>query len=314
MINEKYISVVIPVFNEAPGLQELHQRIIKSMQLLGQNYEIIFVDDGSSDNSFGIIKDLTKIDKNVTGLRLRKNFGKSAALAAGFSQARGKLIATLDSDLQDLPEELPRLINALSGGADVVCGWRYQRQDSLAKRFLSSLFNHATRTISGLKIHDINCGLKVFRREVIEEIPVYGELHRYLPVMAFYKGFQVDEIKIKHAPRRFGRSKYGLNRIWRGLLDLITVVFLFRYLKKPLHLFGPAGILLSLAGLGIVLYLTILRIRFGHIMEHRPLLLGGILLVIVGVQFVSLGLLAEMLTHIHPQEKKEYSVAEKTGT
>jgi glycosyltransferase involved in cell wall biosynthesis len=303
------ISVIIPLYNEEKSLTELHNRIILSLQSLSSNYELIFVDDGSTDNSFSVIRDLHKRDDRVKAIRFRKNFGKASALSAGFKEAEGITIITIDADLQDLPEEIPTLIKKMDEGYDLVSGWKFKRKDPLLRRIASRLFNLVTSFYTGVKIHDFNCGLKCYRREVIEELDLYGELHRYIPAIANWKGFKVGEAKINHQPRIHGKSKFGSERYLRGLFDLLTIIMLTKYPEKPLHFFGLLGTILSLAGLAINVYMALLRLS-GKWISNRPLLLLGILLLILGIQFIFFGLMGELIV-FSSQKDISYTVKEK---
>ena len=307
--NKAAISVVIPLYNEEKSLAELHNRIILSLQSLSSNYELIFVDDGSTDNSFSVIRDLHKKDDRVKAIRFRKNFGKASALSAGFKEAEGITIITIDADLQDLPEEIPILIKKMDEGYDLVSGWKFKRKDPLLRRIASRLFNLVTSFYTGVKIHDFNCGLKCYRREVIEELDLYGELHRYIPAIANWKGFKVGEAKVNHQPRIHGKSKFGSERYLRGLFDLLTIIMLTKYPEKPLHFFGLLGTILSFAGLAINVYMVVLRLS-GKWISNRPLLLLGILLLILSIQFIFFGLLGELIVF---SSKKDisYTVKEK---
>ena len=303
------ISVVIPLYNEEKSLAELHNRIILSLQSLSSNYELIFVDDGSTDNSFSVIRDLHKRDDRVKAIRFRKNFGKASALSAGFKEAEGITIITIDADLQDLPEEIPILIKKMDEGYDLISGWKFKRKDPLLRRIASRLFNLVTSFYTGVKIHDFNCGLKCYRREVIEELDLYGELHRYIPAIANWKGFKVGEAKINHQPRIHGKSKFGSERYLRGFFDLLTIIMLTKYPEKPLHFFGLLGTILSLAGLAINAYMALLRLS-GKWISNRPLLLLGILLLILGIQFIFFGLMGELIV-FSSQKDISYTVKEK---
>jgi len=307
--SEATLSVVIPLYNEENSLAELHNRIILSLQSLSSNYELIFVDDGSTDNSFSVLKNLHKKDDRVKVIRFRKNFGKAAALSAGFKEATGKTIVTIDADLQDLPEEIPVLIKKIEEGYDLVSGWKFKRQDPLVRRVASRLFNSVTTFYTGVKIHDFNCGLKCYRREVTEEIDLYGELYRYIPALASWKGFKVGEVKVNHQPRIHGKSKFGGERYVRGFFDLLTVIMLTKYPEKPLHFFGLMGTILSLAGLAINIYMAVLRLS-GKWIGNRPLLLLGILLLILGIQFIFFGLMGELIV-FSSQKDTSYTVKEK---
>jgi glycosyltransferase involved in cell wall biosynthesis len=272
-------------------------------------YEILFIDDGSTDGSLAKLKELRNRDRQVKIVSFRKNYGKSAALSQGFKLAAGEIIITMDADLQDDPEEIPNLIDKINSGFDMVSGWKKKRNDPLSKTIPSKLFNRTTAILTGIRIHDFNCGLKAYRREVVKEIPVYGELHRYLPVLAHWLGYQVGEIVVKHHARRFGKTKYGLRRFFDGFFDLLTVLFLTRYRQKPMHLFGLLGLITFLLGSLILAYLTVLWF-IGPGIGNRPLLFLGILLVIVGMQSFSIGLIGEMITNAR-DEVRIYSVKEQ---
>jgi len=302
-------SVVIPLYNEEQSLEELHRRLTDTLATLSDRFEIIFVDDGSIDNSFAVIKNLHQRDSRVKAVRFRRNFGKSTALSAGFKKARGKIIVTLDADLQDLPEEIPSLLNKLEQGYDLVSGWKKKRKDSLIRKIASWLFNRVTSFFTGVKLHDFNCGLKCYRRELVDELALYGELHRYIPAIANWKGFRVGEVKVGHHSRMHGVSKFGSERYLRGLFDLLTVIMLTKYPEKPLHFFGLLGTILSLSGLAINLYMAVLRIS-GKWISNRPLLLLGILLLILGVQFIFFGLMGELIV-FSSQKEKSYTLREQ---
>jgi glycosyltransferase involved in cell wall biosynthesis len=289
------LSVVIPLINEAASLAELHGKLSEVLNRLHVHAEMIFVDDGSTDESFEILQRLQKRDRRVRVIQFRRNYGKSAALAAGFARAKGRNIITMDADLQDDPEEIPHLLNELRRGSDLVSGWKKRRHDKLSKRFASKIFNAVTSFLTGLKLHDINCGLKAYRREVTDNIHVYGQLHRYLPVLAFKEGFRVGETEVRHHPRKYGKSKFGLSRYTSGFFDLLTVLFLTRYTRRPLHLFGIGGLTSFLLGFGISAYLTYERLFNHRYLTNRPILWLGLLLIIVGIQLISFGLLGEML-------------------
>ncbi len=306
------VSIVIPVYDEAPSLAPLHREIQAVMDRLGRPYEIIFVDDGSRDGSWEVIRDLAARDGHVRGIRFRRNFGKAAALTAGFRAARGRYVITLDADLQDDPAEIPRFLEALEAGWDVVSGWKFPRRDPWTKTWPSRVFNWATRTLTGVPLHDFNCGFKGYRAEVVREVRIYGMLYRYIAVLAHWRGFRVTEIKVHHRPRRFGRSKFGMSRFAIGFFDLITVLFLTQYTWRPLHLFGSLGLASLLAGTGINAYLTVLWLLGHRPIGTRPLLTLGVLLMIIGVQFISFGLLGEMIAHVAPREDT-YAIRETVG-
>jgi len=289
------VSVVIPVLDEIESLPTLYRELSEVLETLGRPYELVFVDDGSRDGSFQTLEKLHRSDDRVRVIQLRRNFGKAAALAVGFRASRGDVIVTLDADLQDSPSELPRLLQRLEDGYDLVSGWKQDRQDPLSKTLPSRLFNRVTGWLTGLPLRDFNSGFKAYRREVVEELRLYGELHRFIPALAAWRGFRVDEVPVHHRPRQFGRSKYGSARFWRGSLDLLTVLFLTRYTRRPLHLFGGLG-LLAWAGGGVVnLYLVGLWLAGGRPIGNRPLLAFGILSMLVGLQFFCLGLLSELI-------------------
>jgi glycosyltransferase involved in cell wall biosynthesis len=261
---------------------------------------VVFVDDGSTDGSFAALTRLNAEAPNVKVVRLRRNFGKSAALAAGFRHAGGELVVTIDADLQDDPAEIPRLLAKLDEGFDLVSGWKTQRRDPLRRRIPSKVFNGVVGRVSGVRLHDLNCGLKAYRAEVIRNLRVYGELHRFLPVLAHDRGYRVAELPVNHRPREHGRSRYGMERYLRGFLDFLTVWFMGRYRHRPLHLFGTLGLAMTAIGTAVLVYLTVLKIS-GEAIGHRPLLTLGVLLVVVGLQFFSLGLLSELITSHHEE-------------
>lgn len=306
-------SVIVPVLDEAGSLALLYRELTDVLERLRRPYELIFVDDGSRDESFRILEKLHRQDDRVRVLQLRRNFGKAAALSVGFAHARGQIVATLDGDLQDDPAELPRLLEALEDGYDLVSGWKAQRRDPISKRWPSRLFNAVTGRLTGLQLHDFNSGFKVYRRPVVEELRLYGELHRFIPVLASQRGFVVGEVPVNHRPRRFGRSKYGAARFVRGFLDLLTVLFLTRYTRRPLHLFGGLG-LLSL-GIGVLanLYLTALWLAGVRPIGNRPLLAFGVLCILVGIQFVSLGLLSELVLSFQARSSEDVSIRSRLG-
>ena len=294
------ISVVVPVSDEELTLAPLYDELRAALEPAGEPWEVVYVDDGSTDGSFAALTRLHAEHDNVRVVRLRRNFGKAAALAAGFAQARGDVVVTIDADLQDDPGEIPRLLNKLHEGFDLVSGWKTRRRDPWLRRALSKLFNAATSRISGLRLHDLNCGLKAYRAEVVEGLRIYGELHRFIPVLAHYRGYRVAELPVNHRPRPHGRSRYGPERYLRGFLDLLTVTFIGRYRHRPLHLFGGLGLLLTAIGFVVLAYLTVVK-AMGDAIGHRPLLLLGVLLVVVGLQLFSLGLLSEMVTSQHEE-------------
>lgn len=303
------ISLVVPLLNEEESILPLINEIRKAIKPLNKPYEVIFVDDGSTDGSLKIIKDAAKSDNRLKFISFRKNYGKSAALQVGFKAATGDAIITMDADLQDDPHEIPNLLKKLDEGYDLCSGWKKERFDPFIKKFSSRFFNFVTRMISGIKIHDFNCGLKAYRREVVQNLNVYGELHRYVPVLAKWQGFSVTEIPVKHHPRRYGKTKFGMSRFFKGFIDLITVTFVGRYVKRPMHFFGFLGALSFFVGLIVNGYLTVEWIS-GRPLSNRPMLFLGMLLIIVGVQFFSVGLLGEMLVHQN-QSEREYVIKDR---
>jgi glycosyltransferase involved in cell wall biosynthesis len=303
------ISIVVPVHDEERSVALLYDELRSALEPLGTPWETIFVDDGSSDGTFAALTRLHNSADNVRVVRLRRNFGKAAALGAGFDQARGEIVVTIDGDLQDDPAEIPRLLAKLDEGFDLVSGWKTRRRDPLSRRILSRIFNRVTSVFSGVRLHDMNCGLKAYRAEVVHGLRLYGELHRFIPVLAHYRGFRIAELPVNHRPRGHGRSRYGVERYLRGFLDLLTVSFIGRYRHRPLHLFGGLGLVLGLVGTAILVYLTVLKI-LGHAIGHRPLLMLGVLLVVIGMQFFSLGLISEMITSHHEERARERDRAE----
>jgi glycosyltransferase involved in cell wall biosynthesis len=294
------ISVVVPVHDEEESVGPLVGQLSAALEPLGVAWEVVFVDDGSTDATFDALTRLHAAHETVRAVRLRRNVGKAGALDAGFAEAAGEIVVTIDGDLQDDPAEIPRLLAKLDEGYDLVSGWKTRRRDPFSRRVLSRMFNAVTGRVSGLRLHDLNCGLKAYRAEVLEGLRLYGELHRFIPVLAHYRGFRVTEIPVNHRPREHGRSRYGMERYLRGFLDLITVTFMGRYRHRPLHLFGGLGLLFALVGVIVLLYLTGLKLA-GQAIGHRPLLTLGVLLVVVGMQFLSLGLLSELITSHHEE-------------
>jgi glycosyltransferase involved in cell wall biosynthesis len=300
------LSIVIALLNEAESLPELYQQVLTALEPTGKSFEILFIDDGSRDGSFEIIRRMRERDKRIRAIQFRRNYGKSAALAVAFEAVRGEVVVTMDSDLQDDPGEVPAMIDQLEEGYDLVSGWKQRRQDPITKTLPSKLFNWVTGRVSGLRLHDFNCGLKVYRREVVETIPVYGDLHRYLPVLAHWSGFRVTERPVQHHPRKYGTSKFGIGRFTHGLFDLLTVYFVSNYTRRPLHLFGSFGLLSFGIGFGFAMYLTWLWIT-GVGIGTRPLLQLSVLLMVLGIQLTSIGLIAEMIAH-SARRTEDYAV------
>lgn len=305
------VSVVVPLYNEEPNIQLLHEELVRALFSLKRPYEIIFVNDGSTDGSTEVLERLAASDPRTCVIHLRRNFGKATALAAGFREANGKIVITMDADLQDNPAEIPRFVAGIEAGYDLVSGWKHRRHDPISKTLPSKIFNKVVSAATGLKLHDFNCGFKAYSRNLVDNLRLYGELHRYIPALAHGEGFRVTEIPVDHRPRKHGKSKYGWERYTRGLLDLLTVLFITRYTKRPLHLFGSLGLALVLLGFGVNSYLAMLWLM-GHAIGHRPLLTLGVLLMVLGVQFISTGLLGEMITRSQKQDE-ESCIARKSG-
>ena len=302
------LSFVIPVLNEEGSLEALHAAITESAESLPLDFEVIFVDDGSTDLSPSILYQLYQQDPtHVRVFQFRRNFGKTAALTAGFSLVRGETVVTMDADLQDDPGELPKLLAKLDEGYDLVGAWRADRKDPISKRGPSWFANTTVSALTGVKLHDVNCGFKVYRREVVQELKLYGDLHRFIPVLAHWKGFRIAEVPVSHHPRRFGRSKYGARRLARGYIDFLSVLFLTTYLRRPMHLFGLTGTAFAAVGAAIMLYLAALKLA-GVGIGWRPLLFFGITALVVGIQLISVGLLGEMLRNITFRAEEEYSI------
>ncbi len=297
MSETPFITVLVPAYNEAESVPVLQAELAAALDALGRPWEALWVDDGSRDGTDAAIAAIAAADPRVRGVSLRRNFGKSAALATGFKLARGEWIVTMDADLQDDPAELPRLIEALESGHDLVSGWKLNRQDPISKTVPSRLFNAVTSWVAGVRLHDFNCGFKLYRREVTLAIEVYGEFHRFMPALAHWAGFRVAEVAVRHRPRRFGKSKFGPARFVNGFLDLMSAAFISTSALKPLHVFGRIGLLFLLAGFGIGAWFVALWLG-GEPMRVRPLMLFGTGLVLLGIQFILMGLLGEMIAHL----------------
>jgi glycosyltransferase involved in cell wall biosynthesis len=302
------LSVVVPVLDEEGSIGALHASLKDVLAALTMEHEIIYVDDGSQDGSFRVLRSLYDKDaEHIRVIQFRRNFGKTAALTAGFRQARGEVVITMDADLQDDPREIPGLLERLNDDYDLVVAWRHERRDPLSKRLPSKIANAAVSVLTGVRLHDLNCGFKAYRREVVHDLKLYGELHRFIPVLAHWRGYRVTEQKVVHRPRQYGQSKYGFERLGRSFLDFGMVLFLTYYLKRPMHLFGTLGALLFLFGFAIGLYLTGLWL-LGEGIGWRPMLFLGILAMVVGVQMASIGLLGEMIRNFAYDPEEEYSV------
>ena len=303
LVQNQTISVVIPMFNEEESLDELSYSLYKVLNEMKANYEVLFVDDGSTDNSFQKAKEINTKNSRFHCIKLRKNYGKSSALSAGFRNAKGDIIITMDADLQDDPEEIPELVSKINSGYDLVSGWKKVRYDPFIKKHTSKFFNFFASLISGIRLHDFNCGLKAYKKDVIKSVKVYGELHRYIPALAHLSGFRVTEKVVRHKPRKYGVTKFGASRFFKGFFDLLTVLFTTRFIKRPLHLFGTLGLISFFIGTGITIYLSLMKIFFNEYLTNRPLFLVGIMFIILGVQSFSLGLIGEMITRLYFTEE-----------
>jgi len=306
------LSVVIPLYNEEENIQLLHERLRKALDPLAREYEILFVDDGSTDRSLSLLEKIQADDKRVIVLSLRRNFGQTAAFAAGFDFARGDVVVTMDGDLQNDPADIPKLLEMIKDN-DLVSGWRKKRKDPFfTRRFPSIIANWLISKVTGVKLHDYGCSLKAYRREVIKNLKLYGEMHRFIPAVASWYGVRVAEVETVHHPRLHGKSKYGISRTIKVVLDLITVKFLQSFSTKPIQFFGPVGMLSGFLGFLILLYLTIDKLFFGNPIGGRPLILLGALLIIVGIQLIGMGLLGEMLVRVyHESQRKPIYVMKK---
>ena len=310
------ISVVIPFLNEEPNLQPLCEEIANSVNPLGKKYEIILVDDGSTDNGVQLLSDLRKKIPQIKVVQFRRNFGQTAAMAAGLDYASGDIVVTMDADRQNDPADIPKLVEKIDEGYDLVCGWRFDRQDTfLSRKLPSMLANRLISKITDVKLHDYGCTLKAMRKEVAKSITLYGEMHRFIPAVASQMGVKIAEVKVNHRARTAGESKYGISRTFRVILDLITVKFLLRFSARPLHFFGMPGLFLGGVGFVTLMYLTIMRLFFDMPLSDRPLLMFAIMLIVVGVQFILFGLIGEMQTRTYyeSQDKPIYHVRDTIG-
>ena len=302
------ISIVVPLFNEEESLNAFYDELTKGIQKLDENYEIIFIDDGSADRSLEILKEIEKKDNRIRIYSFRKNNGKAEALTLGFQKAKGDYIVTLDADLQDKPKEIGKLLGeAKKGKWDVICGWRKERKDSISKILSSKVFNGLVWAFWGFKLHDYNCGLKLYSKDAAKSLRLYGGMHRFVPLLAHEQGFRVTEVAVEHDKRRYGKSKYGFSKVWKDLPDIFTMLFLSKYSKRPFHFFGVVGALLILIGFAILGYLTTLRI-LGETIGQRPLLFFGMLLVISGFQLFFTGFLADLIINIYSKERKDFTL------
>lgn len=305
----KEISFVIPLYNEEGSLEKLYQKIKKEIK--EYNYEIIFVDDGSTDNSLKILTQIAKKDKDVKIIVFRKNFGKSAAYMAAFRKSSGKIIITMDADLQDNPKEIKKFVKKINMGCDLAVGWKKVRHDPFSKRIPSKIFNIVLSRSTGIRLHDVDCGFRAIRREAALELNLYGTLYRFIPIFLNQKGFKVKEVVVKHQPRLSGASKFGFKRLFAGLFDYFTVLYFNRYLERPMHFFGFIGLILSLAGLIITIYLVILRLFFNELLINRPLFLISLIAMIIGIQFFSLGIISESILFQKKKGDANYSIKEE---
>lgn len=310
-IHEPDISVVVPVYEEEESLPELARQIRTACEGAGLAFEAWLIDDGSRDDSWAVIEEIHAADARFAGLRFRRNYGKSAALAAGFERARGRYVITMDADLQDDPAEIPALVAVLGEGYDLVSGWKQKRYDPLSKKVPSRFFNGVTRIVSGIPLHDFNCGLKAYQRDVVKNVRVYGEMHRYIPLLAKWAGYgRIVEKPVQHRARQHGRTKFGFERYVRGFLDLVSVAFMTRFAARPMHFFGTLGTLAFFFGFCISLWLSIDKIVFGNPIGDRPLLLLGALLILLGAQLFSTGLLGDMFIRQRMEQGATYQVRE----
>lgn len=306
------LSLVIPLYNEEENIRELQKKLTETLSKLPITYEIIYVDDGSTDNTLKCLEEIQQKDPHVVILSFRRNFGQTAAFAAGFDFARGDVIITMDGDLQNDPEDIPKFLEAIKD-ADLVSGWRKKRKDPfLSRRLPSMIANWLIGKVTGVRIHDYGCSLKAYRREVIKNLKLYGEMHRFIPALASWYGVKIKEIEVKHHPRYRGKSKYGIGRTIKVLLDLVTVKFLHSFSTKPIQFFGPIGVLFMFLGAVIVGYLVFLKIFKGISIGGRPLLLGGFFSVLIGLNFIGMGLLGEMIVRVyHETQKKPIYILKK---
>ena len=303
--SEVYLSVIVPIFNEVESLPVLIAKIADVLQESKRSYEIIAVDDGSQDGSAELLQKLARSRHDLVAIIFRRNYGQTPAMAAGFQYAKGKIMITLDGDLQNDPADIPKLVAKVEEGYDLVSGWRKNRQDNRLTRLLpSKIANWMIGGVTGVKLHDYGCSLKAYRREVISDMNLYGELHRFLPALAYIEGAKITEIPVRHHARRFGQSKYGLGRTFRVVMDLLTIFFLKKFLTRPMHIFGLGGLILLITGVLIGTYLTFLKLIIGLSIGHRPLLILAVLLILTGIQLLISGLLAELIMRTYHESQK----------
>ncbi len=317
MPERPHISLVIPLYNEQDSIPELHQQVSAALEAYGRPYEVIVVDDGSSDQSFSLLSGIAQRDSHWRIVRLRRNFGQTPAFAAGFDRARGDVVITMDADLQNDPADIPLLMQKIGEGYDIVSGWRVDRKDTfLSRRLPSMIANRLISRTTGVHLHDYGCSLKAYRREVVKNLRLYGELHRFVPAVASWMGVSIAEVPVNHRPRAHGHSKYGISRTFRVMLDLLTVYFLLSYSTRPIHVFGGVGLLSSGLGFVLGLYLSFVKLVLGQDIGSRPLLLLAVLLIVVGVQMIAMGLLGELIvrTYYESQDKPIYFVREIVET
>lgn len=302
------ISIVIPTYNEEDNVLPLYKEIKAAMDGLKKEYEIIYVDDGSTDRTFSNLEKLNSKDRKVRIIKFRKNFGQTAAMDAGFKAAKGKIIIAMDADLQNDPADIPALLKKMDEGYDVVSGWRYKRNDSISKKFISLIANALRKMLTGEKIHDSGCSLKVYKKECFDNLNLYGEMHRFIPALLMWKGFKVGEVKVNHRPRKHGKTKYTISRVVKGALDMLVVLFWQRYSTRPIHLFGGLGLLTGLIGFLVALYLAIIRLFYNVSIANRPLLLLSVLLMVLGVQFIIFGIVADILIKTYYKDSTNYGI------
>jgi glycosyltransferase involved in cell wall biosynthesis len=310
--NEFNLSIIVPTYNEEDNIIPLHDQINDAMKEAKLEFETIFIDDGSTDKTYQILKSLRESDERMKIIKFRKNYGQSAAMAAGFDHARGNVIITLDADLQNDPADIPKLLHELNNGYDVVCGWRYNRKDSITKRLFSKVSNWLGKRLSGESIHDSGCSMRAYKNGCVKDLELYGEMHRYIPALLSWKGYKIGEVKVKHRPRTHGKPKYNWQRLPKGFLDLLLVTFWQKYSLRPIHIFGGAGIFLAIAGVILGIYLIIERMFFGVGLGNRPLPLLAVLMLIIGIQFIVFGMLADIMIRIYYRQgnRKNYIVEE----